>query len=131
MPTALHQTVWMRYITIHHTTSKIKRTCLDTMHDELRLNLIYELLLSMKSCCGILFERCLLELLHCAKNCDRIWYKYKLYDMTSGYEYELLQHMTNYFGRQLCRTWVFWKGAVKECVAIGNTHCLLLLVALS
>ena len=89
---------------IHHDAShstKNQRICLDTMYDDLRLNLIYEQL-SMKNCCGIQFERYLLEPLHCTKNCCRIYYEYKLDDMTSGYEYELLQHVTNYCGCQLC-----------------------------
>ena len=37
IPTALHQTVWMRYIMIHHTIPKNQRICLNTTWDDLWL----------------------------------------------------------------------------------------------
>ena len=93
----------------HDTSHSIEnqRICLNTLQDDLGLNLIYELL-SMKNCCGIHFERYLLELLHCTKNYCKIRYEYKLDDMTSGHEYELLQRMTNYCGCQLCWSCMLW-----------------------
>ena len=122
IPTALHQIVWMRYITIHHTTPEIKG-CLSIPWSVIN-RMICGLIWYMKS--TIVHRKLvwntiwkiLTWTIKYIKNCCRIRYENKPDDMTLGFE--LLQRMTNYCGYQLCWSWMFWKGAVKKCVAMGN-----------